>query len=56
MFLVTVNAPGMEPFTGRVIPGLGDLPARDDRGPLAIVADQEGDLYVVPACCVKAVR
>lgn len=47
---VTVtNAPGFDDFEATVIPGLGRIPARDGRGDLAVVADGDGEVFVVPA-------
>lgn len=48
-----VGAPGyIEHFKAKVIPGLGDIPARDSRGSLAVITWGDGELAVVPARCV----
>lgn len=43
-------------FRATVIPGMDDLPAVDDRGPLAIICTEVDDLHVVPAACLKDVE
>ncbi|HKZ21136.1 MAG TPA: hypothetical protein VJQ57_13630 [Acidimicrobiia bacterium] len=48
-----VRAPGYaDHFKAKVIPGLGNVPARDGREELAVVTFGEGELAVVPARCV----
>lgn len=48
-----VKAPGYpDHFKATVIPGLGDIPARDDRGMLAVITWGDGEVAVVPARCV----
>lgn len=48
-----VRAPGYaEHFRAKVIPGLGNIPARDDRGSLAVITFGDREIAVVPAHCV----
>jgi len=48
--VTVVKARGyQEHFKAKVIPGLGDIPARDDRGTLAVVTFDDGELAVVPS-------
>lgn len=48
-----VGAPGYaEHFKAKVIPGLGDIPAKDRRGNLAVITWGDGELAFVPARCV----
>jgi hypothetical protein len=51
--ITVVGAPGyLEHFRAKLIPGLGDMPARDDRGNLAVITYGDGELTVVPSSCV----
>ncbi len=48
------NAPGFEEFWRAIlVPGLGEIPAVDSRGILAVVTDESGIPFVVPAKCVR---
>ena len=50
------GAPGLEDFEAVVVPGLGDCPAIDDRGPLAVVTNLAGDPFVVPVKYLEEIR
>lgn len=52
MKLIVHNAPGFADFKATMIPGLGENPAVDSRGPLAVVSDESGELFVVPSSSV----
>lgn len=48
-----VEAPGYaDHFKAQVIPGLESVPARDNRGELAVITWGDGEIGVVPARCV----
>lgn len=49
MQVKVTNAPGFENFIGKLVPGLGNVTAVDDRGNLAVVTDEIGGIYVVPS-------
>jgi hypothetical protein len=46
--IIVHNAPGFEDFEAEIFPGLGDCPAVDSRGPLAVAMDSEGEMFAVP--------
>lgn len=51
--VTVVGAPGyVEHFKAKVIPGLGNIPARGSRGNLAVITWGDGELAAVPANCV----
>lgn len=55
--ILVLDAPNYETFVARVIPGLGHIPARDDRGELAVVfadPDLGEPARAVPSRCVSS--
>lgn len=51
-----VGAPGyVEEFRAVLIPGLHEVPAVDDRGPVSVISTEAGELLVVPSRFVEFV-
>jgi len=50
-----IGVPGFEDFEATLIPGLGEIAAVDDRGPLAVVVDDYDCPQVVPASTVHPI-
>lgn len=48
--VIVFRAPGHEDeFRATLVPGLHEIVAVDSRGPLTVVADAEGDVFVIPS-------
>lgn len=51
--VTVVRAPSYpDHFRAKLIPGLGDIPAKDSRGNLAVITWGDGEIGVVPARCI----
>lgn len=47
--VMVVGAPGLNDFKASVVPGLDRVPVADEREHLAVVFDEGGELFVIPA-------
>lgn len=51
------KVPGfVDGFTATVIPGMDEVPAVDDRGPVAVISTEAGELLVVPSSALEDIE